>query len=90
MNGKTVCTRYGAAAVAAHRAAVGDYATDHEGNAFVHVCYHGAERMRYGGKVEFRDSVALLVPMGREEEARALIGTIRRGEDATGNKYIEE
>lgn len=74
------------------RAVDADYVTDDDGNAFVHVLYHSTKRLRYGGKAEFRDTVTLLIPMGREEEARTLIGTIRKGADqgTPGDKYVEE
>ncbi|WP_373483825.1 hypothetical protein [Acetobacterium sp.] len=46
---------------------------------YLELHYHSTARMRYG-QAEFDDQVRLLVPAGRDSDARALIQTL---EDAT-------
>lgn len=43
---------------------------------YLNVYYHSTERMRYG-KAEFDDQVRLLVPAGRDSEARAVIKALQ-------------
>lgn len=51
------------------------------GRYYVEVLYRSITRMRYGGKVEHRDRVKLLVPLGFERMAQDLVGEIRRGKE---------
>lgn len=51
------------------------------GRRCVRVLYRSIGRMRYGGKVEYRDQVSLLVPDGCEVKAQALVGVIRKGKN---------
>ncbi|MBU4438437.1 MAG: hypothetical protein L6276_12500 [Acetobacterium sp.] len=52
---------------------------EENGRFYLRVLYRSTGRMRYGGKVEFRDRVPLLVPDGCEVKARALVKLIRNG-----------
>lgn len=52
---------------------------EENGRFYLSVLYRSTGRMRYGGKVEFRDRVPLLVPDGCEVKAQALVKLIRNG-----------
>ena len=46
---------------------------------YVEILYRSITRLRYGGKVEHRDRVLVLVPFGFEKSARDLVAVIRNG-----------
>jgi hypothetical protein len=46
---------------------------------YVEVLYRSITRMRYGGKVEHRDRVLVLIPLGFERAAQDLVTVIRSG-----------
>lgn len=54
---------------------------EENGASYVRVLYRSIGRVRYGGKVQYRDYVLLLVPRSCENEARALIDVIRKGKN---------
>lgn len=51
------------------------------GVGYVRVLYRSIGRVRYGGKVQYRDYVLLRVPVGRQAEARSLVEAIRNGKN---------
>lgn len=54
---------------------------EENGRFYVRVLYRSTVRMRYGGKVEYRDRMPLLVPVGGKEKAWALVSLIRNEKD---------
>jgi hypothetical protein len=50
---------------------------DREGKGYLRLLYKSSVRMRYGGWAHFDDVVLLLVPSGKEGDAKLLAGTIR-------------
>jgi hypothetical protein len=50
---------------------------DREGKGYLRLLYKSSVRMRYGGWAHFDDAVLLLVPSGKEGDAKLLAEAIR-------------
>lgn len=51
---------------------------DRHGEMYLRILYKSSVRMRYGGWMHYNDTLFILVPSGKEEEARELIVTVNK------------